>query len=88
MKIVGQVTKEEVEEIKILYEKEVALKNLLVLKLSEKIKIDIENDLEKIQSLMEKWWKEKSQKYKWEGADKNRWEVAFSDGKITLVEYE
>lgn len=90
---VGEVTKEESEEILRLYERKLALKEILPSlnngllpdeqkdELYEKILMDTGKTNTKFQS----WWDEKSAKYKWESDENGQWTIDFDTNEIFLV---
>lgn len=86
--IIGQVNSEELEEIRDLYEREAALRNLLLIELDSNIKNKIISDLDVTQNLMSRWWEDNEKKYDWKGVKNGKWAVSFLDGKVALVQYE
>jgi len=85
-KIVGKVSEVEKEEILDLYEKKLALENLL--------KIFDSKEEENFQALFDKyvqinktfemWWSEKGQKYNWSGSENGYWSIDFDTCQIIL----
>lgn len=84
-KVIGQVTPEERKAISHMYEKKVALQNLLLMDISEQYRDQISEDLDSIIKDMENWWSEMASKYNWPGAQGMHWEVDFRTGEIILV---
>ena len=90
---VGIVTKDECDEILKLYERKLALKEILPSldsgllsnqqkdELYEKIIMDTGKTNLKFQS----WWDEKSSKYHWKSAEKGQWTIDFDTNEIYLV---
>jgi CXXX repeat modification system protein len=92
-KRVGKVSESEKIEIQKLYERKLALKELIS-SLDTNLLIDVQRDelYEKvIQDIgrtnysFEMWWKEKGMKYNWESAENGRWTINFDTDEIFLV---
>lgn len=86
-KHVGQVTLEEKNEIKHIFERRNGLNELAKI-------LDVENTAlyEKVVKDMgensvnfQNWWDRMSLKYQWESTEGGRWEIDFEDGNIYLV---
>lgn len=86
-KHVGQVTLEEKNEIKHIFERRNGLTELVKI-------LDVENTAlyEKVVKDMgensvnfQNWWDQMSNKYQWESAEGGRWEIDFETGNIYLV---
>lgn len=86
-KLVGKVTPEEKAEIQNLFERKNGLLELAKIltvengDLYEKLVKDIGETSTKFQ----KWWDEKSKKYKWDSDPNGNWEIDFQTCEITLV---
>lgn len=86
-KIVGQVTEEEKQEIKKLFERRNGLKELIKIldssneELYEKLISDMSTTQEKYKS----WWNRMGEKYKWEGMIDGKWEIKFETNDIYLI---
>ena len=87
-KYVGQVTLEEKNEIKHIFERRNGLNELAKI-------LDVENTAlyEKVVKDMgensvnfQNWWDRMSLKYQWESAEGGRWEIDFETGNIYLVD--
>lgn len=87
-KHVGQVTLEEKNEIKHIFERRNGLNELAKI-------LDVENTAlyEKVVKDMgensvnfQNWWDRMSLKYQWESAEGGRWEIDFETGNIYLVD--
>lgn len=87
-KIVGKVNDEEKNEIMNLYEKKVALENLIkVINVveNEKIYEKLLEDYKDNNILYQKWWDNKSELYMWEKGEQNQsWKIDFKTGNIIL----
>lgn len=82
-KIIGQVTYEEKEQIRILFEKRVALENLLLIDAKE-VQNKIMMDLHQINNKMQNWWNQMGLKYQWPGEENAHWEIDFNTKEIVL----
>lgn len=90
---VGTVTKEEMEEIKKLYERKLALNEILPSlnsgllskeqrdEIYEKVLVDLGKTNVNFQS----WWNEKGSKYNWKATEKGQWTIDFETNEIFLV---
>ncbi len=87
-KHVGQVTLEEKNEIKHIFERRNGLNELAKI-------LDVENTAlyEKVVKDMgensvnfQNWWDRMSLKYQWESTEGGRWEIDFETGNIYLVD--
>ena len=87
-KHVGQVTLEEKNEIKHIFERRNGLNELAKI-------LDVENTAlyEKVVKDMgensvnfQNWWDKMSLKYQWESVEGGRWEIDFETGNIYLVD--
>lgn len=86
-KLVGQVTVEEKDEIRTLFERKNGLNELAKIltadngELYEKLVKDMGETGTKFQG----WWDRMSQKYNWESAENGHWEINFDTCEIFLV---
>lgn len=91
---VGLVSEEEKNEIKAIFQRRLALKELLMTinnpSLPEADKDDlyrrIVDDLTKNRELHEKWWKEMPLKYHWKWDENSFWSIDFDTNEIFLVQ--
>ena len=88
-KRVGQVTPEERDEIKVLFERKNALVELFKTladssPMNEVIYEKLVADLGKVTTLSNQWWSAKSAKYQWNSAQDGTWEIDFADCSIYL----
>lgn len=91
-KILGFVSEREKNRLIIFHERRIAL-NELALSLQnnffsnkEKVEIikKIEMDEKEVLENIDNWWKEKAEKYEWEGYANSRWEINFDTNEIIL----
>jgi CXXX repeat modification system protein len=87
---VGSVTKEEKEEIKKLYERKLALMDILPsLNLTNEQKNEmyekVVQDIGKTNLLFQSWWDEKGLKYNWKSAENGKWIIDFDTNDIFLL---
>lgn len=86
-KLVGQVSEEERDEIRQLFERRNGLNELAKIltadnaALYEKLVADLGETSTKFQN----WWDTNSAKYQWASSDKGHWEIDFNSCKIYLV---
>lgn len=87
-KVVFELSDAEVIEIRQLYEKKVALENLIniVNPSNDDLYARVTTDYTNALSLFQKWWHDMSIKYHWEQADGGHWVVNFDTGEILLVQ--
>ena len=87
-KHVGQVTLEEKNEIKHIFERRNGLNELAKI-------LDVENtalyekvvkDMGENSVYFQNWWDRMSLKYQWESVEGGRWEIDFETGNIYLVD--
>jgi len=90
---IGTVTEEEKDEIQKLYERKLALNELMLTfdhqwvtrelrdKLYDKISIEIPN----ANKMSENWWNEKACKYHWKSVANCKWTIDFEKNDIYLV---
>jgi len=92
-KRVGQVTPEERDEIKTLFERKNALTELFKT-LAESDSMNsaayekVVADLGQVTTRFGQWWAEMSGRHQWESAKNGRWEIDFNDCSIYLVPAE
>jgi CXXX repeat modification system protein len=90
---VGQVTDPEKDEILKLYERKIALQELMMSlddqDQSEKSKNDLYErivaDLGKTKVNFDRWWADKSRKYNWKSVPGGNWNIDFETNDIFLV---
>lgn len=89
-KIIGTVTPEECEDIKDLFERKNALRELAqVLSPSNKeLYEQLLKDTAETSSKFNQWWDTMASKYSWEKAENGNWEIDFNDCSIYLVTEE
>jgi CXXX repeat modification system protein len=92
-KRVGQVSSDEREEIKSLFERKSALVELFKT-LADTDQVNsaayekLVTDLGKVTTRFDQWWAAMRHKYRWESSPDGRWEIDFDDGVIYLVTEE
>jgi len=85
--LVGQVTQEECNEIKALFERRNGLNELAKIltadnvELYEKLVKDVGETAVKFQN----WWDRMSEKYQWKSSENGNWEIDFETLEIYLV---
>jgi CXXX repeat modification system protein len=86
-KLIGQVTSDEKEAIKVLFERKNGLIELskIVDPDNEKLYNKLVVDLGKTTMEFQQWWDTVSQKYNWESIDGHNWEIDFNDCNIYIV---
>ena len=86
-KIIGQVSVEEMEEIRLLYERKSGLAELARILPSDNNELyeKLVKDMGETQIKFQNWWTRMSQAYNWEGADGGNWEIDFDTCNIYLV---
>ena len=90
---VGSVTEEEKLEAEKLFERNMALNELVVTLNNPAISIverenlyeKVLNDIGKTKSNLQKWWNEMSIKYEWKSSPCGKWEIDFSSNDIYLI---
>lgn len=85
--VVGKVTAEERDKIKLLFERKNGLNELFRSLNDPKHPLydRIVRDMGETSTKFQKWWDEKSIKYKWKSAKNGHWEINFNTCEITLV---
>jgi CXXX repeat modification system protein len=89
---VGAVTSAEKNEIIILYEKRLALNDLLLTLDDPMLTNDEKNllhdriigDIKKAEILYHQWWGEKSRKYNWRFDERGKWSINFQTSEVFL----
>ncbi|GHU58824.1 hypothetical protein FACS189411_14850 [Bacteroidia bacterium] len=86
-KIVGKVTIEERDEIRMLYEKKNGLVELFNILTKDKCELydRIVQDLGETTLKFQDWWNRNSQKYDWEKGDNSPWNIDFNTCEIYLI---
>lgn len=86
-KIIGQVTQDERDIIKALFERKNGLVELaqIVSPDNDKLYEKLINDFAETNSKFEKWWKEMSSKYNWEFEANSHWEIDFESCNVYLL---
>ena len=82
---VGKVTVEERDEIRNIYEKIHALRNLQLIVEEENLYKKVEKDLQNVEKEFDEWWGEKARKYQWKSKDDASWIIDFSSNDIFLT---
>lgn len=90
---VGLVTGPEKEEIKLLFERKLALNelipalnsNLLSKEQRDELYEKIIADIGKTTSYFQAWWQEKAKKYNWKHTENGNWHIDFESDEIFLV---
>ena len=82
---VGKVTVEERDEIRNIYEKINALRNLQLIVEEENLYKKVEKDLQNVEKEFDEWWGEKARKYQWQSKDDASWIIDFSSNDIFLT---
>lgn len=82
-KIIGQVTHEETETIRTMFEIRIALENLLLMD-NKEVENRVLKDLNQISEKMQAWWDEMGKKYQWPGEESAQWVIDFTTGEINL----
>lgn len=89
---VGTVNEEEKEEIKMLYERKLALNDLIKLlsnqpieEMNKSMYERLINDNGSTLRAFQTWWGSKSKKYKWKSVENGQWQINFETNEIFLV---
>lgn len=87
-KYVWKLSEEEVSEIRKLFEKKVALENLVKIidPENQKLYAKVTEDYTTLLSQYQGWWGTMSQKYNWERSEKGGWTVNFETCEVFLME--
>jgi CXXX repeat modification system protein len=89
---VGMVTDEEKEQVLKLYERRIALKELLMTvnnpgmshEKTEQLYEKIVADTGRTSVIFDKWWRDMAKKYMWESAPNGQWNIDFDTNEIYL----
>lgn len=86
-KLVGQVTPEERNEIKTLFERRNGLNELAKILTSDNTDLyeKLVKDIGETSTKFQNWWNRMSQKYQWESSENGNWEINFDTCEIFLV---
>lgn len=86
-KLVGQVTPEEKDEIKRLFERRNGLNELAMILTPDKEELyeKLVKDMGETGVRFQQWWNTASQKYNWEMTENGNWEINFETCEIFLV---
>ena len=86
-KIVGQVTREEKNEIQTLFERRNGLSELsqILTVENEALYEKLVKDLGETESKFQNWWNRMAEKYNWESVEGGNWEIDFETCNIYLV---
>ncbi len=87
MKLVGQVTPDEKNEIQMLFERRNGLNELAKILTADNADLyeKLIKDLGETGSRFQNWWDTMAQKYKWESAQNGHWNINFETCEIFLV---
>ena len=94
---VGKVSAEERDEIQRLYERKVALKEMVYVIADRDVVGELENnklyekitaDLGETERKFQKWWNDMVQKYNWKRAEKGQWVIDFESCDVILQSFE
>ncbi|MGN0188836.1 MAG: CXXX repeat peptide modification system protein [Candidatus Cryptobacteroides sp.] len=86
-KIVGNVTPEERDEIKNLFERRNGLNELAKILTADNAELyeKLVKDLGSTNTKFQDWWNRMGNKYQWESAPDGNWEINFDTCEITLI---
>ena len=86
-KKVGQVTLEEKNVIQALFERKNGLNELAKILTIDNAELyeKLVKDMGETGTKFQKWWDDKSKKYKWDSDPNGNWEIDFQTCEITLV---
>ena len=86
-KIVGQLKENEATEIRHLYEKKLALENLLKIidPANQELYDKVMGDYTTVFNSFQNWWKDMRGKYTWECAPDGNWKINFDTNDVILV---
>lgn len=84
-KLVGEVTKEEKNEIQLLFERRNGLTELAqILKEDDSLYERLVKDMGLTATKFQNWWDAMSKKYNWESDPNGSWEIDFNTNEIFL----
>lgn len=86
-KIVGQVTREEKDEILVLFERRNGLNELAKIVTADNTDLyeKLVKDLSETGTKFQQWWDSMADKYQWESEEGGNWEINFETCEIYLV---
>ncbi|MCI6250432.1 MAG: CXXX repeat peptide modification system protein [Bacteroidales bacterium] len=86
-KIVGQVTREEKDEILVLFERRNGLNELAKIVTADNTDLyeKLVKDLGETGTKFQQWWDSMADKYQWESEEGGNWEINFETCEILLV---
>ena len=86
-KIVGQVTREEKDEILVLFERRNGLNELAKIVTADNTDLyeKLVKDLGETGTKFQQWWDAMAQKYHWESVADGNWEINFETCEVNLV---
>lgn len=86
-KLVGKVTTEQRDEIKMLYERKNGLVELFKILNPNDVAIyeKLLKDMGETSTRFQKWWDDNSKQYQWEGKPQHHWEINFDTCEIFLA---
>lgn len=89
-KVIGQVTLDEKNEIKTLFERRNGLNELAKIVTVDNTELyeKLVKDLGETGTRFQNWWNRMAEKYQWEGAEEGNWEINFETCEIYLVNNE
>lgn len=87
---VGNVTVQERDEIRSLYERKNGLKELFQVVNADNVELyeRLVTDMGETSSMFQKWWDDMSDKYQWQSSINGNWEINFDTCDIYLVDNE
>ena len=86
-RIVGQVTREEKDEILVLFERRNGLNELAKIVTADNTDLyeKLVKDLGETGTKFQQWWDSMADKYQWESEEGGNWEINFETCEILLV---
>ena len=86
-KIVGQVTRDEKDEILVLFERRNGLNELAKIVTADNTDLyeKLVKDLGETGTKFQQWWDSMADKYQWESEEGGNWEINFETCEIYLV---
>ena len=86
-RIVGQVTREEKDEILVLFERRNGLNELAKIVTTDNTDLyeKLVKDLGETGTKFQQWWDSMADKYQWESVEGGNWEINFETCEIYLV---
>ena len=86
-RIVGQVTREEKDEILVLFERRNGLNELAKIVTADNTDLyeKLVKDLGETGTKFQQWWDSMADKYQWESEEGGNWEINFETCEIFLV---